>query len=199
VVEVKWDVFSLTFQNTERDLESFRLASDGGLGALRTCVWVRETDGNDALGNLYHALGDRRHNRLEDLDDGATIEGALADAGLPIARYVEAIADTGTFDTLRHDHVRLTDEQPVFGVPAIVLNDGAGPAIFGPVISNPIEEDQAVRDMWTHIYWLINEPNFSELKRHRTVEPDLESAREYQRNMALNNTKADEETDEPDS
>jgi len=192
-------VFSLTFQNTEQDLESFRDASDGGLGALRTCIWVRETDGNEALGNLYHALGDRRHNRLEDLNDGATVEGALADAGLPIGRYAEALADTCTFDTLRHDHRRLTDEQPVFGVPAIVLNDGAGPAIFGPVISNPIEDDQAARDMWTHIYWLINEPNFSELKRNRTVEPELESVREYQRNIVRGHDKADEENDESDS
>ena len=80
-----------------------------------------------------------------------------------------------SFEQLVTEHTDLVTSTRSFGVPAIVLADGN--AIFGPVISNvPATTDEAV-ELWRHVLWLTEYENFSELKRDRTVEPDLEYSR----------------------
>ncbi len=102
---------------------------------------------------------------------------ALSAAGLPPERLAEAMADRATFDRLLADHRSLVERTAAFGVPAIVLDGGDGPAIFGPVISNPTTDPDEARALWHHMSWLVRYDNFSELKRDRLVEPDLESTR----------------------
>jgi hypothetical protein len=58
-------------------------------------------------------------------------------------------------------------------VPTIRLDGGTGPAIFGPVISNPPGSDAEATELWGHVAWLVRYDNFSELKRDRTIDPDL--------------------------
>lgn len=176
-LEVTWDVFSLAIQNHEGDMADFDVDVRGGIKALRTCVHVRDRDGNDALGRFYSALGDARHLQARDLADHAVIEEALETAGLPTNRLAEALADPASFDRLLSDHRALVERTRAFGVPAIVLDGGAGPAIFGPVISNPPVDIDEARQLWTHATWLTRYENFSELKRDRLVEPDLASTK----------------------
>ncbi len=62
-------------------------------------------------------------------------------------------------------------------MPTIRLDGGRGPAIFGPVISNPCADDAEATTLWEHVTWLVRYENFSELKRDRTVMPDLARVR----------------------
>jgi hypothetical protein len=59
-----------------------------------------------------------------------------------------------------------------FGVPTIVLDGGAGPAIFGPVITHLPDDEDAVA-LWRHTAWLMRHASFAELKRHRLGRADL--------------------------
>jgi hypothetical protein len=170
-------VFSLAIQNHEGDIADLDVEAARGVAALRLCVLVRDTDGSAALGRLYTALGSARHHRGLDLDDHQVLLDALADAELPAQRLTDALADRATYDRLLADHRALVERTAAFGVPAIVLDGGAGPAIFGPVISNPTTGPDEARALWHHVSWLVRYDNFSELKRDRLVEPDLESTR----------------------
>jgi protein-disulfide isomerase-like protein with CxxC motif len=177
-VEVEWDVFSLSIQNHEGDPADLDLDTARGMAALRTCVLVRDTDGSGSLGRLYAALGTARHHRGLDIDDHQVIRDALAAAHLPEHRLAEALGDRDSFDRLLADHRALVERTAAFGVPAIVLDGGSGPAIFGPVISNPTTDQEEARSLWQHVAWLVRYENFSELKRDRLIEPDLESSRQ---------------------
>ena len=62
-------------------------------------------------------------------------------------------------------------------MPTILLDGGAGPAIFGPVISELPGDEDAVQ-LWEHVSWLARYENFAELKRGRISRPVL-PAREW--------------------
>jgi hypothetical protein len=51
-----------------------------------------------------------------------------------------------------------------------------GPAIFGPVISEPPDDDEAV-ELWRHTVWLVRNENFAEFKRKRAHLPNLATIR----------------------
>jgi 2-hydroxychromene-2-carboxylate isomerase len=170
-VEVTWGVFSL------------QLANEGdGRGpsemALRTVVAVREAEGDDAVGRFYAALGRRVHQLGEAVDDEQVVVGALEDAGLNGVLADKAMGDEATWQTVVAEHAALVERTRSFGVPTIVLDAGEGPAIFGPVISEPPGDEDAA-ELWRHVSWLARYDNFSELKRDRTIEPDLESYRRF--------------------
>lgn len=46
------------------------------------------------------------------------------------------------------------------------------------MISNVPADGEAV-ELWRHVSWLARYGNFSELKRDRSIDPDLESFRTY--------------------
>ena len=81
-----------------------------------------------------------------------------------------------TWDAVVAEHRSVVDEVGAFGVPTIRLDDGFGPAIFGPVISRVPGDDEAV-ELWRHVLWLTRSDNFWELKRQRGADPDLEGVR----------------------
>ena len=84
VVELDWGVFSLELQNQGREPEELAAAHARSAPALRTAVVVREHAGDGAVGAFYRAIGRRFHERGEMLEDPATVEAALADAGLDV-------------------------------------------------------------------------------------------------------------------
>jgi 2-hydroxychromene-2-carboxylate isomerase len=170
-VEVTWGVFSLQLAN-EGD---GRGPSEMG---LRTVVAVREAEGDDAVGRFYAALGRRVHQLGEAVDDEQVVVGALEDAGLNGVLADKAMGDEATWQTVVAEHAALVERTRSFGVPTIVLDAGEGPAIFGPVISEPPGDEDAV-ELWRHVSWLARYTNFSELKRDRTIDPELESYRRF--------------------
>ena len=178
-VEVSWGLFSLEIVNAGSE-ESRAKGHSRGAPALRTAVAVRDKEGDAALGRFYEQIGARIHERGEAAESHDVIRGALRDAELDTQLLETALDDDGTWEAVEREHTDLTERTRSFGVPTIVLDSGDGPAIFGPVISEVPTDEDAV-ELWRHVAWLTRYENFSELKRDRTITPDLESVRRFLR------------------
>lgn len=176
VIEIDWGLFSLELQNAGNEPEELAAAHVKSGLALQTAVLVRDTAGGSAVGNFYKAIGERVHQRGERLEESATIEAALADIGLDVALCGKATGNEAAREQVSIEHRELCQRTRSFGVPTIVLDDGDGPAIFGPVISEVPTDEDAV-ELWRHVSWLVRYENFAELKRDRIADPDLESVR----------------------
>lgn len=169
-VEVDWRVFSLEIANRGSE-EAVRKGHGRSALALRCTVALREAHGSDAAGRFYAALGTRVHERGEALEAPATVADALADAGFDRALAERAADDNDAWARVEEEHTALVERTRSFGVPTIVLDDGAGPAIFGPVIGREPDDEEAV-ELWRHAAWLTRNESFAELKRQRTIVPD---------------------------
>ena len=151
---------------------------------LRTASLLRERVGRDAVGELYRALGTRvwESELPLEVDDLDGIRASLKEIGADPMLLDEALADPGTWEAVVQEHQALVDRTGAFGVPTIVLDDGDGPAIFGPVIYKVPDDDEAV-ELWRHTMWMVRYGNFAELKRGRGGLPDLPAieyrARQY--------------------
>jgi len=179
VVDANWALFSLEVVNFTRPIEEFDESNSVAAPSQRTFVSVRTENGQDAASRFYETLGHRYFELEQDLQQESTVKGALADAGLDTALYDRAMADPGTWDTVLAEHLDLVNNTASFGVPTIRLDGGTGPAMFGPVISNPPTNDDDAVNLWRSVSWLIRYENFSELKRNRTIDPDLQLYRTY--------------------
>jgi predicted DsbA family dithiol-disulfide isomerase len=175
-VEADWAVFSLEIVNADDEALRQRKSHHRSEQALRTVIAVREQEGSAAVGRFYAALGARVHDQGAALDDEQTIADALDDVGLDPALSAKAMLDDDTWRKVEAEHRELVRTTRSFGVPTIVLDGGQGPAIFGPVISEVPSDEDAVA-LLHHVAWLARFDSFSELKRDRTVDPDLESVR----------------------
>jgi predicted DsbA family dithiol-disulfide isomerase len=164
VVEVEWKVFSLAIVN--RGDEGRAAADRGSAPSLRTAITIRDTHGNAAVGAFYKALSDARHQRAAEVDDHEVIESSLRAAGLEPELLQRALADPSTWEAVQGEHDEAVDTYKAFGVPTIVLDGGAGPHMFGPIISNVPDDEEAVA-LWRHFTWLVRNPNVAELKRDR--------------------------------
>jgi predicted DsbA family dithiol-disulfide isomerase len=134
---------------------------------LRTLALTRKLHGNDAMDRVYVALGERVHERKEEMDPD-TVRAALGDAGLEASLVEEALADPSTIEDVKADHDAAVEDVGAFGVPTIVLTSGKG--IFGPVVSKP-PEGAASGELWDRVEWLIEQDGFYELKRARDKKP----------------------------
>ena len=183
-VEASWALFSLEVVNFTRPISEFDEAESVAAPSQRTFVTVRSELGQDAASRFYETLGHRHFELEQDLQQESTVKGALADAGLDSALFDRALADPSTWDTVLSEHLDLVNNTRSFGVPTICLDGGSGPAIFGPVISNPPTSDDDAVNLWRSVSWLIRYENFSELKRNRTIDPDLQMFRTYMAKQA---------------
>lgn len=154
VIELDWRLFSLELQNAGSEPEELAAAHAHSERGLRTAVAVRDVAGAAAVGRFYEHLGRRFHEEGEAMDEPATADQVAA------------------------EHRELCDRTRSFGVPTIQLDGGSGPAIFGPVITEVPDDDDAVA-LWEHVSWLTRHGNFAELKRDRVAAPDLESVRRW--------------------
>lgn len=171
-IELDWGVFSLEVVNLASGKDARELDARSG-PALRTAIAVRDEKGSKAIGPFYAALGRRIWEEPPPPDDMvAAVTGSLAAAGLPTALAERGLADPATWDAVLEEHRALVQTAQGFGVPTLVLDGGAGPAIFGPVVSAlPTDEDAIA--LWRHTVWLVRYGNFAELKRVRRARPDL--------------------------
>jgi 2-hydroxychromene-2-carboxylate isomerase len=181
-VTVTWAVFSLAIANQG---DAARATSNRSGGpALRTAVAVRAAHGDEAVGNFYAALGAAAHERGENVDDPRVIDAALRSAGVDEAVRMNALADPSTWEAVQAEHDEVVATHKAFGVPTIVLDDGKGPAIFGPVIVAVPDEQEAV-ELWQHTSWLVRNQNFAELKRERAALPPLRSVQRESRQQEV--------------
>jgi protein-disulfide isomerase-like protein with CxxC motif len=183
-LEVSWGVFSLEIANAEDGADLTALATTArAASALRSVVTIRDAEGDDAVARFYRAIGAAIHERGEDAADRQVLEQSLEEAGLSATVLDKALGDATTWDAVISEHHALVDRTRSFGVPTIALDDGDGPAIFGPVICDVPDDEDAVA-LWQHVAWLTRYENFSELKRDRPSRPDLESVRRHEARRA---------------
>jgi protein-disulfide isomerase-like protein with CxxC motif len=171
-IALDWGVFSLEVVNLPPGSDVRALDARSG-PALRTAIAIRDTVGSKAIGPFYAALGKRMWEQPPPPDDmvGAVRE-SLREAGLSPNLADRALSDRSSWDAVLEEHRVVLDKHRGFGVPTLVLDGGAGPAIFGPVITTLPGDRDAVA-LWQHTSWLVRYGNFSELKRTRLERPDL--------------------------
>jgi protein-disulfide isomerase-like protein with CxxC motif len=169
-VRTAWHVMSLAVLNEGRDLsERYREFLAKAWGPVRVCVAAERLLGNAAVLPLYTALGTRFHNQKEERNR-ATIEAAIADAGLP-ANLAEAIDSTEYDEAVRASHADGIERVGVdVGTPVISVS---GAAIFGPVVT-PIPRGEAAGRLWDGVLLCLQTPGFFELKRSRYADPSFD-------------------------
>jgi protein-disulfide isomerase-like protein with CxxC motif len=167
-VQVHWHVMSLAVLNEgktdmpERYVELMRQA----WGPVRVAIAAEQRFGPEVLGPLYTALGTRFHQ--EKLPrDRATVEAALAEAGLP-TDLADAMESTEYDEALRASHTEGIERVGYeVGTPILSMN---GTSIFGPVVT-PIPRGEAAAKLWDGVNLVTQTDGFFELKRSRTRDP----------------------------
>ena len=164
----RWHVMSLAVLNENKeDLpDRYKESMAKAWGPVRVCIAAEQKLGPGVLGPLYTAIGTRFHHEKAERDR-ATIEAALADAGLP-AELADAMDSTEYDEALRASHVNGMDRVGYeVGTPVIAVGNLA---IFGPVVS-PIPRGEAAARLWDGVLLIAGTDGYFEMKRSRTRDP----------------------------
>jgi protein-disulfide isomerase-like protein with CxxC motif len=167
-VTPRWHVMSLAVLNDgKEDLpERYRELLAQAWGPVRVAIAAEQKFGPDVLLPLYTALGTRFHHE-QAAKDRATVEAALAEAGLP-TDLADAMDDPSYDEALRASHHDGMDRVGYeVGTPVISVN---GVSFFGPVVSPIPRGDDAAR-LWDGVLAVAGTDGFFELKRSRTRDP----------------------------
>jgi len=167
-VVTRWHVMSLAVLNEGKEdmSERYQELMKRAWGTVRVCMAAEQKFGPDVLRPLYTAIGTRFHNQKADRDR-ATIEAALADAGLP-AELADAMDSTEYDEAVRASHKDGMDRVGYeVGTPVISVQ---GKSFFGPVVS-PIPRGDAAGKLWDGVMLITGTDGFFELKRSRTRDP----------------------------
>ena len=167
-VQVRWHVMSLGVLNENKEdlSDKYKELMRQAFGPVRVCIAAEQKFGPEVLLPLYTALGTRFHHEKAERDR-ATIEAALAEAGLP-AELADAADSTDYDEALRASHADGMDRVGYeVGTPVISVE---GTSFFGPVVS-PIPRGDAAAQLWDGVLLVTKTDGFFELKRSRTREP----------------------------
>jgi hypothetical protein len=172
----------LKFINEDKDFpEGMKRAQARGLQYHRLCAAARAELGNDAVGDLYRAFGERFWYGSFEGDVGARLHTASQSAD-----PVEIVRALGLPDTLLghlHDEswdplIRAESDEafrrtgPDVGTPIITFAPPHGNSLFGPVISS-VPDDETSLKLYDAMVVLGDFPGFSELKRSARPAIDL--------------------------
>ncbi|MFE0008995.1 mycothiol-dependent nitroreductase Rv2466c family protein, partial [Streptomyces erythrochromogenes] len=134
-VTVHWRVMSLSVLNEHRDDNPEGEWEDYMWAPVRVCAAVEERFGQQALGDLFTAMGNRFHLQ----GDWGNLAGALADAGLP--EEIAEVAGSTEYDgAVRSSHaqaVALAGGDIGTPVVSVVRPGGERVGFFGPVVGPP--------------------------------------------------------------
>jgi protein-disulfide isomerase-like protein with CxxC motif len=167
-VQARWHVMSLALLNAGKEGmdERYQELMRKAWGPVRVCIAAEQKFGPEVLLPLYTAMGTRFHNEKAERDR-ATIEAALADAGLP-AELADAMDSTEYDEALKVSHHDGMDRVGYeVGTPVISVD---GVSFFGPVIS-PIPRGEDAARLWDGVLLVAGTDGFFELKRSRTRDP----------------------------
>ena len=164
-VKTSFHVMSMSLLNSGKDTEPDEQARmDEGRGPARVALAVGEQYGQEQLAAFYTAIGSRIHEKQQGLGR-ETIDGALADVGLPPELAGQAETDDND-DALRSSHHAGIDPLRCdVDTPIIHIN---GVPLVGPVLSPAPQGEEAGR-LFDGALALASYPGFFELKRTRPV------------------------------
>lgn len=163
-LEIEWGLLSLEYINRD-NIEATHLdLLQQNRWAMRMLARARRLGGNQAMGDLYLALGKARHEQLQALDDPAVLAQALEQAALPPKLLEETRIEGGLDAELEEDYAQAVN-LGAFGVPTLVLDHGSSP-FYGPLIDVVPRPEEAGK-LWDYVSGLIQMPYFYELKRNR--------------------------------
>jgi hypothetical protein len=167
-VTTRFHVMSLALLNRNRDglSEGYSEFAQRALGPVRVCIAAAHKDGDEVLGPLYTALGERIH-RQQRAVDRALVEEALAEVGLPVDL-------AGAMDSPEYDEALEVSHND--GINRVGLDVGTpvisveGVSFFGPVVS-PAPKGEAAGRLWDGVLLVAGTDGFFELKRTRDRSP----------------------------
>lgn len=171
-IDIDWRPISLFVRNEDNpDLpEQYRAPARTTMNWLRVVEAMRAKGDAALVDALYTELGTRIHVG-ESLDFDVT--EALDAAGVDAA-YAAAFDDDSLDDAVRASTQEATDVAgDDVGTPIIAYEvDGEWKGYFGPVIPAVVEGEAGLR-LWDGLSMLIETDGFYELKKTRTVGPQI--------------------------
>lgn len=170
-IQVTWQFFSLQAINKGKEtLKETHFRSAPGfrtMALLRRQYTVHEA--NTYIDQLYLALGQAAHDRKEDIGQNTVVEAALESLQLDPTLVTAALDDPTTLDDVIQSHEHIV-AMGGFGVPTLVLVDPTGNPLqkpgFGPVLDQ-VPQGEDAGQLWDRVVWLLQRPEFFELKRSR--------------------------------
>jgi 2-hydroxychromene-2-carboxylate isomerase len=169
-LEIEWRLFSLGVANLPKGEEP----PAGPIGpsgpSLELLAQARRTGGNAAVGKLFTALGTAAHVRHQKLAEAGIFDQAWSEAGLDPANRPGSGGDPSLWQAVLQDHREAVARCQAFGVPTLILDDGEGPGIFGPVVTE-VPSDTESRELLQDVLRLTRRGYFFELKRDRVGHP----------------------------
>lgn len=171
-VPVRWRAYSLTIKNEGVEVpEEYRSLMGTTLGTLRVVEAVWAEQGDEPIGRLYTEIGNRFHLQ------GATSLDAVADAldAAGLDRRLVAAAEEERWDaeirgSMADATAHVGDD---VGVPILLFTDGGRTAGISGPIQSPAATGEEALALWDAVRTLVFVPGFFELKRSRTVGPQL--------------------------
>jgi predicted DsbA family dithiol-disulfide isomerase len=167
-IEIEWRLFSLGVAN----LQDSNLAPEQPVGrsaaALQLLAQSRRAGGNEAVRRLYTTIGDAAHVRGEDISSHEVLAQAWTTADFDVAFCTAN--DPTLWQEVLTDHRAAVSACQAFGVPTLILDDGKGQGIFGPVITEVPSDDES-RELLQDILRMLRRGYFFELKREREGHP----------------------------
>ncbi len=170
-VDTSFHVMSLAYLNQDKDdiADDYREFLKTAWGPVRVCIAAAEAHGAEVLDRLYTEMGTRIHVRGQERDR-ATIEEALAAAGLP-AELADAMDSEDYDEAVKKSHHEGMDQVGMeVGTPVIAVE---GVAFFGPVVT-PAPKGEAAGKLWDGVRLVAATEGFYELKRTRTEGPTFD-------------------------
>lgn len=157
LIEVDWRIFSLELNSSEPDTPFWDACRHHGESLVALALARRE--GGDAFDRLYGEIGRRTHDDKEETSPELVREAA---AGAGMHEIVDrAVAMTEMADEVRQEFLDARREG-VFGVPTLGVSNLK--VVYGPVFAVAPDGDDAAQ-LWEHTMWLIERPDFFEMKR----------------------------------
>ncbi|MGW6912731.1 mycothiol-dependent nitroreductase Rv2466c family protein [Kitasatospora sp. NPDC054939] len=175
-VAIRYHVLSLSALNEGRKgLEPwYRKWLSTGWGPARVVAAAEAKAGNEVVGPLYNALGERLHTQKA-RRSRKTYEAALAQVGLPVELAAAADSEEWNQALLDSNKAGLAPVGEDLGTPTIHFPqpDGRVSAFFGPVVA-PVPRGAEAGRLWDGIVTLAGIEGFYELKRSRTRPPTVD-------------------------
>jgi hypothetical protein len=177
-IRVDWRSISLKVRNEGRELDpeyarKVQPAMDRSFGLLRVVEAMRDAGLAGRVRDVYVEFGRHFHHG----DDGLTFDVEDALAKVDVDTELAGAYDDDAWDEAVRASTREAEEVAGddVGTPIVAFRAaGEWRGYFGPVIPSVPDTEQSLR-LWDGLEAMVGVDGFYELKRTRTVGPDMDS------------------------